>query len=132
MDIIVTVKDEISQWEERYSGEQEGTWDTLEEAEQWFLAVLANYNSTLRPKELSREMVGIRVGANKDKPRTPHNWVKTNLITKSERGRMFDTYRCTECRITGKRPGLGSVIRDPKWKAKKYEWCSPPSSSCLA
>jgi hypothetical protein len=129
MNIIVTVKDQISQWEERYSGEQEGTWDTLEEAEQWFLAVLANYNSALRPKELPRELVGIREGV---KLHTPHNWVKTNLVTRSERGRIFDTYRCTECRITGKRIGLGGIIRDSKWKAMKYEWCSPPTSSCLA
>jgi hypothetical protein len=131
MDIIVTVKDTSGQWEEKYS-DQNGTWCNLEEATTWFKAVLDNYNNSLRRNEFPREMVSIREVPSNELPHTPHNWVKTNLITKSERGRMFDTYRCTECRITGKRFGLGGVTRNAKWKSNRYEWCNPPTSSCLA
>jgi hypothetical protein len=130
MDIIVTVKDQISQWEEKYSSED--TWSNLDEAEKWFQSVLYNFNISLRRDEFPREMVSIREASLTELPRIPHNWVKINLVTKVEKNRISDTYRCTECRITGKRWGLGDIIRDPKWKAMKYEWCSPPTSSCLA
>jgi N6-adenosine-specific RNA methylase IME4 len=49
-----------------------------------------------------------------------HDWEKSNLVTRSERGAMFDTYRCKACGATSKRHG---VAWPPKLDAKQPKKC---------
>jgi hypothetical protein len=55
---------------------------------------------------------------------TPHQWEKTNAVTRVRaNGQSFDTYRCQQCRITGRRFGLGgSIVRDDD---SDPEFCNP-------
>lgn len=85
--------------------------------------LLSKFNTTLRTGEKARELVGVRVL--EDEPTVlDHVWSKENLFTVENRGRYYDVMRCKRCGITGKRFGLsGSVRRDSKYRAKKYEKC---------
>jgi hypothetical protein len=86
--------------------------------------VIANFNATLRPGELPREVVRVEPDAGEATLR--HDWRKTNLVTiLSSRGHgSFDTYRCADCGATGKRFGLaGDVVRDPRFRGPRWAVC---------
>lgn len=90
---------------------------------EWAERTIENFNATLHHGESPRELVGVQVLNETDKP-NKHKWVKTNLMTIVRGSNFYDTMKCEICNITGKRHGLGSEIkRDSKYKAKKYEKC---------
>ncbi len=93
----------------------------LGHAETWAKSTVAMFNKTLRPGELARELVSVE-----ELPDEPvaHGWQKTNLVTVQRGSSMYDTYRCTQCGITGKRYGLsGEVKRDSIFKSPGYADC---------
>jgi hypothetical protein len=56
---------------------------------------------------------------------TSHVWKKTNVFIQSYGKKQFDTYRCENCGITGKRFGPHEVVhRDHTFKAKVYADCA--------
>jgi hypothetical protein len=55
--------------------------------------------------------------------RREHEWEKTNLVTISKRGEMYDTAKCKNCPVTAKRHGIGGPVRDRKYSAEKWERC---------
>lgn len=81
-------------------------------------AVMANFNETLRPGEVSR--VVVRVEANVGEGRLAHRWRKTNLVTvMNPRGRgSWDEYVCADCGVVGKRFTLGGPVEH---RSKKRE-----------
>jgi len=80
------------------------------------------FNATLRPGERRRKLIGASVI--QDEKHRPHEWVKTNLVTILDRDKTYDTYKCENCGITGKRYGLGSrVVIDKRFKGEKYKFC---------
>jgi hypothetical protein len=90
--------------------------------EQWAKDTIKHFNRTRRPGELRRTVLAVDVldlVSIRD-----HKYEKTNLVTKSDSGGVYDTVKCGRCGITGKRYGLGSYItRDRKYKAEKYLRC---------
>lgn len=116
--IIMKVKNVGSDtgWEEEY--------DCPSEPYEWAKGLVDNFNATLRHGESMRELVGVEVLSENSKPVRDHKWGKTNLITIVRGSKVYDTMECVHCGITGKRYGVGSVLRDSKYKAKKYEKCN--------
>lgn len=110
----------------RITGTQHWFWETFEanckSPRQYVLSVLRGFNATLRSGERAREYGGISKILDN---RREHVWEKTNLVTISKRGQMYDTAKCKNCPVTAKRHGLSDYhVRDPKFKAKKWERCS--------
>lgn len=106
-------------WTEEYDCP---TITTLEQAEVWAVALIAQFNVTCRPSERKRKLLKTEiVGVS-----TAHVWVKRTAGMSVEfRGRLVDLMYCAECGVTGKRYGLGgSPKRDSKYRAKKYAECS--------
>lgn len=88
--------------------------------------MINRFNLTLRPGEKRRALLEVAVleVAEDGQAKLPHNWEKVNNFTNIKGKASYDVYRCTRCRITGKRKGLSaSVIRDAQYKYKKYEYC---------
>ena len=84
-----------------------------------------NFNLSLRKNEKARTIIMVRTKYTNMK--YTHDWEKSNLVTISKNGQMYDTYKCCQCGITGKRFGLNSGIqRDKKYKSTKYENCKGP------
>ena len=99
-------------WEEM----NKGCLDSRKEAEE----IVAYFNATLKPKESPRELLAVRELLGGDK-HPSHQWEKQNAITKIEKGRVFDVYKCNICGVTGKRFGLSEEIKlDAKYKTKRY------------
>lgn len=120
----------------RYQGKPNSGWEepydkpeiTSElQAERWARRAVNWFNETLRPHEQPREYVGIKfpVESESEAP-YPHDWVKVNAMTiRRNGGGTYDIYRCSACRITGKRFGLGnSVTRDSEFRSKGFEDCN--------
>jgi hypothetical protein len=85
--------------------------------------IIRQFNLTLRPGEKARKVLAVTHKTQGKK--RPHEWEKSNLVTISKGGSTFDTYRCKNCAVTGKRFTLGGGIeRDKKYKADKYKFCS--------
>ena len=99
-------------WEEPYDKD-------VPDVRAWANATIEQFNAHLRHGETPREVVDVII----DGESRTHNWEKTNLVTIVRGSRLYDTCRCTKCGITGKRFGLGSPIRDLKYKAAKYATC---------
>lgn len=53
----------------------------------------------------------------------PHNFVKENLATKSDRKSTYDEMICTDCGIKGKRRGFQFVEVDGRYSQQKAENC---------
>lgn len=110
----------------RIAGTDSWYWETFQancgDPKCYVLEVIENFNSTLRPGERPREYGGIIRIIDR---RKEHEWEETNLVTISKGGRMYDTYKCRNCSVTGKRYGIGGrIVRDRRYKADKWERCS--------
>lgn len=117
MIFTIGVHDGTNGWEEKYDKPE---IETVEEAWDWADRTVRKFNATLRPGERARTLTGVR-GEGDSKA---HHWLKTSLATQMRGNIAFDNYRCDRCGITGKRYGLsGTVKRDAKYRAKKYEEC---------
>jgi hypothetical protein len=90
-------------------------------AEQEGRRIIDYFNSTLKPYEKARVFIAAEE-IKTDNPETPHTWEKTSLVT--ERG-GYDKMKCTTCKITGKRYGMGQngVTIDKEFKKQIY--CKP-------
>lgn len=105
-------------WEEDYNRAEIAN---AEQAIAWAQDTIAGFNASLRPGELARVVVGVRMGAGKAE--LPHKWRKSNLVmVMGERGGpSFDTYKCERCEATGKRYGLGdNITLDKKFKGQEF------------
>lgn len=112
------------------AGDEAGFWfeeyaiDNSEDPASYINGMIEKFNDTLRPGEKPRTCLGFDLVESNDMKE--HDWEKTNLFTKSWHGKSYDTYKCKQCGITGKRWGLSpDITRDPRYKAKKYDWCNP-------
>ena len=86
----------------------------------WARDTIARFNATLRPKELPRRLIEVRIGGVSEL----HQWEKHSVATIMDHLGTYDTMRCRHCGITGKRFGLsGAIRRDSKFRAKKYAKC---------
>jgi hypothetical protein len=108
-------------------GRAEAWWEEFDEdttdADKCAEEMIANFNNTLWPGERPRFVVQTEVldtDSIKD-----HDWGKTNLVTIIKGSQSYDTCRCNRCGITGKRFGLGAMIRrDAKYRSDlKYARC---------
>jgi hypothetical protein len=121
MRFTIKVSDGQSEWEEPYDKEE------VTNPQEWAEETIAWFNTTLRPGERARTLLGVTVQGESTKAENSsveHDWEKSNLVTIMGRGRSYDTYRCRNCGVTGKRLFLDSpVIIDPKFKAKVYQSC---------
>lgn len=117
MKFKIKVKNCYTNWEEEYTENI-----SENEIDAFGMDLIANYNRTLRPGENPREYLGYIVV---DQEYKNHEWEKQNLATIIGKGRNYDIYKCKICGVTGKRYGLsGSVLRDYKYRAKKYQSCN--------
>ena len=107
-------------WEEKYEVSDET------DTEIYLKEMIQRFNNTLRPQEPAREILEMLEEPLEidTLPKIQHMWEKTNLVTQSRGGRLYDTYKCAKCGITGKRFGLSDIVkRDSKYKADKYNYC---------
>lgn len=52
-----------------------------------------------------------------------HEWEKTNLVTKSTRGKSFDEVVCKNCQMKGRRYNLGQVSISETYSKDKVFLC---------
>ena len=80
--------------------------------------MMQRFNETLQLGERARKIIDYEILEGQDKP---HTWRKSNLVTISKGEECFDTYKCEECGVTGKRFTLdGGIALDKKYKKKEY------------
>lgn len=96
---------------------------TIDEAYHYARRTVAGFNSTLRPYEKARTLIGVRP-ADGIGNHSPHTWEKVSLVTESNRKKYYDRMRCTVCGITGKRFNFTEVTRDSEFKAKGFGNCA--------
>lgn len=118
--ILIVTDDRGAEWQEDYDKPHV---ENIEEANEWGIETIKDFNRFLRPHELPRTLV--RVELPEDTDSDEHLWRKTNLMTVMNKYfGSHDTMKCEKCGITGKRFGLGSIIsRDREFKAMGYESC---------
>lgn len=83
--------------------------------------IVDRFNATLRPGEKQRKIVGVRQIGDDAVFIDPkeHDWEKTNFFTIVKRKQIYDTYKCRNCKATGKRYGLSAeVILDYRSRKK--------------
>jgi len=122
MKFTIKVSDGTNEWTEDY--------DKVEvvDAQKWAEDTVAWFNSTLRPGEKPRKLIGVTVQGESD-PVKEHDWGKQNLVTVANGGAIYDVYKCKNCGVSGRRYGLGErVLRDTKFSAKIYENCDKAKS----
>lgn len=110
-------------WEEVYTEE-------ISDPTKWGQELVNKFNATIptRGGEL-RQFLGAEILSNsppiKSAPnlKPAHHWQKTNIVGIQRGAKIWDTYTCLTCGITGKMYGIGKITRDAKFKAKKYEFC---------
>lgn len=126
--MTVRRSDDGETWTETYrdgDGRKTFTVETPDaEIEAWCRATIAEFNATLRPHERAREYVSHTITRDSTEAITQHQWRKTNLVTLHDRGRHFDTVRCSVCGITGRRYGIAHIVRGADYRAKAFETCS--------
>jgi hypothetical protein len=89
----------------------------------WANELVNKFNATLHPGERAREIIQVVV-LDTEVEAPDHVWRKQNLITIIRGSQAYDVMRCERCGITAKRFGLSGVVRDSKYKAKKYIKCT--------
>lgn len=107
----------ISWWEDY----DQVSIDDVFQAKNWATSLIERFNEGCRKGESQRALLEVElVGAS-----TEHDWYKhTAGMSMEFRGRCVDTFECRICGVTGKRLRLGgSIVRDSKYKAKKYAVC---------
>lgn len=86
-------------------------------------SILNRFNASLKKGEHPRSIIG-RARILDKTNRRKHVWEKTNLVTIEKSGSMYDTCRCSNCGITGKRSTLGgSPVIDKKYKKADPVYC---------
>lgn len=115
--IVIEVRNvgDTRSWKEEY--------ECFTNPSEWAESLIRKFNATIRQNEKPREVVSVVV-LDESQGTTEHQWHKINLITIVRGSKVYDRMECTKCGITGKRFGLGGIIRDSKYKAKKYEKCN--------
>lgn len=110
-------------WTEDYDKAGIGENGNQLQAEDWAFNLIKRFNETCRPGESHRKLLRTELLGTST---VQHNWSKmTSGMSVQFRGRIVDIVTCLNCGITGKRFGLGSVIkRDAKYRAKRFEVCS--------
>ena len=90
----------------------------------WGLQTVEWFNETRRVGERKRVYLGCTIISNSISGMS-HEWEKSCLVTQISKGTSYDTMKCKNCGITGKRYGLGQsgTIIDPKYKKEKYKYC---------
>jgi hypothetical protein len=106
-----------------YTWDEEYDVETGIDAKDYAEKLIINYNTTLRPHEVARELVDVIVVDENSEVIHQHNWEKQNLVTIVRGNSIYDTMKCSMCGITGKRYGLVGIQRDSKYKAKCYDTC---------
>lgn len=90
---------------------------------QWSREIIDWFNTTLRPGERKREFVRCEVQG--EVPTAEHKWAKATAMSQANRyGSPYDKMFCERCGITGKRFGIGGVVKiDSAFKLKVYQRC---------
>ena len=111
-----------------YASDLDGSkvWvETYEEdvvdAEEWAKDTIRHFNNTLRPHEVARRLISVKViDADSIKD---HDWSKQNLYTLTSPQGAFDKVKCSRCGIVARRYGLARIVRQTPYRAKKFERC---------
>jgi hypothetical protein len=126
--IATFTEDDGQSFTEHYLEGERGSFTTkTDDAETWYRGLLDYWNSTLRPGDKRRTFVSCVFESADVVAKVAHDWQKTNLTTIARQGRYYDTARCSQCGITGKRFGVSDVTRDPAFKANGYATCNGAS-----
>jgi len=110
-----------------HPGEKTEVKETYEKVtadpEKWSRDILDWFNSTLRPGERKRLFVHCEIEG--EVPPAEHKWSKTTAMTKSNQyGSPYDGMHCERCGVTGKRFGIGPVVKlDSKFRLKVFKRC---------
>lgn len=113
--VTVKGKEDRSLWTEEYTVD-------CDDPRAYAEGLCTRFNATKHPHEAERIIRSVR--HDRLARYAEHVWCKTNLMTISKGGQMYDTAECQVCHITGKRFGLSStVIRDKKFSAPKWVKC---------
>lgn len=116
MKFKIKVASENNEWWEEYDKD-------TDDPQKWAEDIVAWFNSTLRPGEKPRTLLGVEII---DATSKHHKWHKDPKGMSVEfRGSVCDIFRCSACGITGKRYGLnGAIKRDSKYRKKAFEYCN--------
>jgi hypothetical protein len=126
MKFRIKVKDDRNQWWEDYD---KPDVNDLPSAEIKGRELVQYFNDTIRPYETPRTFLLAELTSNGNElgdtlpTHESHEWEKSNLVTIRERGRYYDTAKCSKCGITAKRFGLGDHVIDGKYRAKAFKYC---------
>lgn len=114
------IEDDKHQMFEIFSHNLNEKYDLTDAAFNDCMFLLATFNSSLRPGELPRRLLSVRI-RKIEEPIYQHEWEKASLVT--EKG-GYDRMKCKHCLATGKRYGLGPyTVIDAKFK--KIEFICP-------
>jgi hypothetical protein len=116
---VCHVENENDFWWENYDK------DEVTNPDVFGFQLVEKYNNSLRHHDKQRKYLGFERIDDSIFVKKNHDWYKTNLITMISGKLCYDTYQCLKCGITGKRFGLNDIIvKDPKYKAEKYNNCT--------
>jgi hypothetical protein len=120
INITITHNDGTNEpWVEDYDKPQV---KTIDDANEFAVALIQQFNNTLRPGEKSRKVLFVEIAGESGPP--DHDWSKMNLVTVMDpRLGFYDILQCTRCGITAKRFGLDRILIDRKFRAKKFQKC---------
>ena len=93
--------DDRDAWKEEYT-------KVTKDPYAWAVELIRMWNETMRPHDQQRELVRVEVTANASQ--LEHEWQKLGAVTVIKRGRIYDTYVCTQCRAQGKRFNLNATV----------------------
>ncbi len=94
----------------------------ISDPEQWAREMISRFNNDCGSHQSRRELVGIKVTG--EDMNTLHDWQREG--GENYRDDTVKNFFCVTCGITGKKlqnGGSNPVIRDFKWRAKKYHYC---------
>lgn len=116
---ICKLHDTSDVWEEDI---EYNNLDSLADAQEKAQSIIDDFNKTEKLRYDSdktfRRLLHVRLA--EEEGRTRHEWEKTNLVTKTIKGVVYDTYKCSLCKATGKRSGLSENIKPDKANMDLY------------